>query len=397
MPGLSGYARRRNLSHTACGPKLDAPGPVRGKGEPVSNGNATDSDGNNPLNNVRNVLGFLLAGFGAILSFLGVRSSEVTTVLRNDSLQASLIALILLFGVLAAVWAVATDSKRKLSVLSVAAIGGVLAGVAALVVFAIPITAALLPSGTATRQYFTISGAISLAIACILVLLGIATLVHYGPFWVDQATVLPYEANNGRRRWQRWAESASKLPVHLVDVLILASVVLIAIAAYGAMRLETKSQLSFSSQVGASFTVDGSLATARIDIAATKIPQSDWVFVDVYAMPAETKLTHACALLYKRFTIPSTSAPCMSDPCLYFSRSRYQHLAKCAILSNGSIVPNATGNVDEILSVPFLATEYQDVDIRAEVCSLNEGCAGSPIGQNSRLDWVIPNSSGKPG
>lgn len=376
----------------------------------MSNENATDSDGNNPLNNVRNVLGFLLAGFGAILSFLGVRSSEVTTVLRNDSLQASLIALILMFGVLAAVWAVATDSKRKLSVLSVAAIAGVLAGVAALVVFAIPITAALLPSGTVIRQYFTISGTISLAIACVLVLLGIATLVHYGPFWVEQGPVLPYEANTGRRRWQRrfeasnkrrrwqrWPESASKLPVDLVDVLILASVVLIAIAAYGAMRLETKSQLSFSSQVGASFTIDGSLATARIDIAATKIPQSDWVFVDVYAVPTETKLANVCALLYKRFIIPSTSAPCMSDPCLYFSRSQYQDLAKCAILSNGSIVPNAAGDVDETLSVPFLAAEYQDVDIRAEVCSLNEGCAGSPIGQNSRLDWVIPNYSDKPG
>lgn len=373
------------------------PGPARAKGEPVSNDNSTDSGGNNPLNNVRNVLGFLLAGFGAILSFLGVRSSEVTTVLRNDSLQASLIALILLFGVLAAVWAVTTDSKRKLSVLSVAALGGVLAGIAALVVFVIPITAALLPSGTVIGQYFTLSGTISLAIACVLIVLGIVTLVHYGPFWVEQATALPDEANKMRRWWQRWPEAASKLPVEPVDALILASVVLIGIAAYGAMRLETKSQLSFSSQVGASFTIDGSLATARIDIAATKIPQSDWVFVDVYALPAETKLANACTLLYKRFTIPSTSASCMSDPCLYFSRDPYQRLAKCTILSNGSIVPNATGNVDETLSVPFLAAEYQDVDIRAEVCSLDQGCAGSPIGQNSRLDWVIPNSSDKPG
>ncbi len=363
----------------------------------MSKDNAADSDDHSPFSNVRNVLGFLLAGFGAILSFLGVRSSEVTTVLRNDSLQASLIALILLFGVLAAVWAVATDSKRKLSLLSVMAIGVALAGVAALVVFAIPITADLIPSGTEIRQYFNISGKITLAIACVLLLLGVATLVHYGPFQVEQGAVSPGEPNNGRRWWQRWRESALKLPVDLVDALILASVVLIAIAAYGAMRLETKSQLSFSSQVGASFTMNGSLATARIDIAATKIPQSDWIFVDVYAVPAETNLKNTCALLYKRFTIPDSSAPCATDPCLYFSRPRYQHIAKCAILSNGSIVPNATGNVDETLSVPFLAAEYQDVDVRAEVCSLNEGCAGSPIGQNSRLDWVIPDSSGQPG
>ena len=59
---------------------------------------------------MQNILGFLLAGFGAILSFLGLRSTEVTTVLRNDPGQASLVAAILLAGVLAAVLTVVIDS-----------------------------------------------------------------------------------------------------------------------------------------------------------------------------------------------------------------------------------------------------------------------------------------------
>lgn len=40
----------------------------KGRGAPVP-----DDD---KLTNIRNVLGFLLAGFGALLSFLGIRSSE---------------------------------------------------------------------------------------------------------------------------------------------------------------------------------------------------------------------------------------------------------------------------------------------------------------------------------
>jgi hypothetical protein len=354
----------------------------------------------NALDNVRNVLGFLLAGFGAILSFLGVRSSEVTTVLRNDSLQASLIALILLVGVLAAVSAVATDSSRKISLPSVAAIAVVLIGAAALVVFAIPIEAAP----------FGISGIISLVVGCALVSAGIAALVRFRPFWVEGDAGQPAGSatstgatvrSGGAHGQRRWPESALKWSVDFVDVLILAAVVLIAIAAYGAMRLETRSQLSFSAQVGASFAVNGSLATVSVDISATKIAQSNWVFVDVYAVPAKMNLAGKCSLLYKNFKIPSDDASCTTDPCLYFIQQRYASFLKahCAVLLNGSVVPNATGNVDETLSVPFLAARYQDVDVRAEVCSLSfkRGCEGSPIGQNSRLDWVVPNASSKPG
>jgi hypothetical protein len=371
----------------------------------MSNDNAAGSGGDpatphNRLDDVRNLLGFLLAGFGAILSFLGVRSSEVTTVLRNDSLQASLIALILLLGVLAAVSAVATDSKRKLSLPNVAAIGVMFIGAAALIVFAIPIEAAP----------FTISGTISLVIGCVLMLAGIAALVHFRPFLIkDKDTGQPGEggtsgstvswskppaSGDGRKRPLKWS-------LALVDLLILAGVVLIAIAAYGAMRLETRSQLSFSAQVGASFSMHGSLATVSVNIAATKIAQNDWVFVDVYATPVQINLASTCALLYKNFKIPIGNASCETDPCLYLTQPRYASFlnAHCAVLLSGSVVPNATGNVDETLSAPFLAAKYQDVDVRAEICSLSlkGGCKGSPIGQNSRLDWVVPNSSSKSG
>src|SRR2546430_12343886 len=74
-----------------------------------------DPNGNNSLKDVQNILGFLLAGFAGVLGFLGLRSTEVTTVLRNNSRQASLIALILLFAVLAAVSSVVIRRDEKIS------------------------------------------------------------------------------------------------------------------------------------------------------------------------------------------------------------------------------------------------------------------------------------------
>jgi hypothetical protein len=315
----------------------------------------------NKLNDIRNVLGFLLAGFGAVLTFVGVRSSEVSTILRNDSPQASLIALVLLLGILAAVSAITVNSEKKVSVSSVWAMGAILFGVGALVIFLIPV--GLSP--------FNVSGWISLGIGCLLVLYGTLALLAGFP--------------------SRWHLVDKDHGVGIVDILILASVLLIAIAAYGAIRLESKSQLSFSSQVGASFSTDGPLTTASVDIAATKIPQADWVFVYVYAIPMGISLMNMCESVAPANNVDH----CITDPCgTYFA----DQANICYVLLNGSIVPNATGDVDETLSVPFTTAKFQDVDVRAFICSANnnERCEASLNGQNSRLDWIISTTRGVP-
>jgi len=96
-----------------------------------------DEKGKNNWADVQNLLGFLLAGFGAVLSFVGLRSTEVTTVLRNYPDQASLVALFLLLGVLSAVLIVATDTLgiRTASYLRTAGIILVLFGAGAGCVF----------------------------------------------------------------------------------------------------------------------------------------------------------------------------------------------------------------------------------------------------------------------
>jgi hypothetical protein len=366
----------------------------------------------NSFKDIWNVLGFLLAGFGAVLSFLGLRSAEVTTVLRNDPGQASLIAFLLLLGVLAAVLTVATDSTKRATLSSAVAIVLTLFGVGALVIHAIPVG---LRSGTT----------LSLKIGLVLVSVGIfaliaSTIVTRGKGAADGETQLvwvaimmpPQRVSRPKETTQNQSaegknettpgvrqerqDKSGPPTVRLTVILIMVSVILIAISAYGAMRIETDSQLSFSAQVGASFSTNGRFATVSVNVAATKIPQADWVFIDVYAVPVGTKLMNMCESAVAAIAVGpnNTVDHCMTDPCVgqYFGNPNHPRI--CEVLLNGSIVPNATGNVDETLKAPFLTAKYRDVDVRAEVCSLNNNvCEGSLIGQNSRLDWIISNSA----
>ena len=491
----------------------------------------------NPIGDVQNVLGFLLAGFGAVLSFLGLRSTEVTTVLRNDPAQASLIALMLLLGVLAAVLTVAIDnsSAKRVSWTSVGGVILALLGLGAFVIYLIPVgsSAGLLSLALgyvlasagiivvlisvfmrkrfidAMESFLVLLGVgaiiiyfapvrravglslvpLSLILGCIFVLLGLIFLlpprIVNGPktarfqrkeAMAEESVARAEEtaaraeetagrveqiaagaeasarsrertAGRGEKRGEKkniisaqdkvaiarekatraevkiagaqskianaqekirgpykWYDWQPALCIPLTVVFVLASVIFIAISAYGGMRLETKSQLSFTSQVGATFSVNGSLATVSVDVAATRLAQDDWVFVDVYAVPAGTQLASMCA----KYVIPANvynyrsegeasavqyyTNHCITDPCLYFfPGNNYGWPNECRVILSGSIDPNAAGDVDETLSVPFRITLYEDVDVRPEVCqpNPNEGCRGSVGGQNSRLDWVI--------
>ena len=130
----------------------------------------TDSQQKNPFSDVQNWLGFLLAGFGAVLSFLGLRSTEVTTVLRNDPAQASLIALVLLLGVLTAVLIVAIDNAdaKKVSWTSAAGVVVVLLGIGAFVIYAIPV-------GTSVGLLSLVLGSILVPLGIIILLISIIT------------------------------------------------------------------------------------------------------------------------------------------------------------------------------------------------------------------------------
>jgi hypothetical protein len=509
----------------------------------------SDSAGNgSPVKNifgdVQNLLGFLLAGSGAILSFLGLRSTEVTTVLRNNAIQASLLALIFLLGILAAVltMVIGDTSARLVSWEAAGSLVLALLGAGALVIHLIPVSSApgmrslvlgyalgltgviCLVASTVTRDRFIGMTGLSLALLGVVILAFYIILIHLGKkvdqglmvtslilggislllglillvpprvsrklktaraqrvegnaeesgarnaeaagiteesaaraearaavseermarsrareaagYWdrrqakkdiavaqdkagaarekaaraqgkIADARLKMIRAQEKSRRSYKWYGWQPVPRVPLTSLLIIASVMLIAIGTYGGMRLESKSQLSFSSQVGATFSADGPTTTASIKIAATKLSQKEWIFVYVYAVPTGTKLTSMC----RKYVVPailkneklkgqedktalarSYLEHCSTDPCYYLAPgNREGWPSACDVLLSGTIDPDAAGDVDETLSVPFKTSSYEDVDVRPEVCQFNPAasCEGAETGQNSRLDWVI--------
>ena len=136
--------------------------PLRANRRRLDNGAGKNpfKEGNNPFKDVQNILGFLLAGFGGIISFLGLQSTEVTTVLRNDPVPASVVAAILTAGMLAAVLTVVINSEVAHAVAwpIVIAIGCLLIALGGLLVYSIPASATPSVRSEVTAGLFFLAG-----------------------------------------------------------------------------------------------------------------------------------------------------------------------------------------------------------------------------------------------
>jgi hypothetical protein len=322
-----------------------------------------EAGGKSPFSDVQNILGFLLAGFGGIISFLGLRSTEVTTVLRNDPGPASLIAAFLLLGVLAAVLTVVIDSGtvQKASWSEAIGIAFLLIGFADFIIYAIPASAS--PSQLSEILAPTLSA------------LGIVVLG--GSFWARA------------RAKRRSASQDGTHGIRLTVIFLMISVTLIATSAYGAMRLETASQRSSSAQVAATLNSSGSALT--VQVTASKVEGGGYIWIAVEGLPANLPIATACAGIDS--TLRPDQATCEEDPC---GPQRAQ--ARCVWLMDGSIAPDASGDVDETVNLPIQPGKYQDLDIRASVCN-SFSCGGpnpstEPIPtEGSRVDLLIPEST----
>jgi hypothetical protein len=334
-------------------------------GEAVSVGHAAprvSTPKDNHFSDVQNILGFLLAGFGAVISFLGLRSTEVTTVLRNDPGQATLVAATLLAGVLAAVLTVVIDddTPRKASWADVIGTAFLIIGLADLTIYEIPASAS--PSQL-TEVLAPTFGA-----------LGIVVLV--GSLWVKAKR--RSDARDGTR------DDAHGVPPTII--FLMAGVTLIAISAYGAMRLETASQRSSSAQVAANLNGSGSALT--VHVTASKVQGGGYVWIAVEGLPANPPIATACAGIDS--TLSANQATCEEDPC-----GPHRLQANCVWLMDGSIAPDASGDVNNTVILPIRSGEFQDVDIRASVCT-SSSCGGPNLStepiptEGSRVDVLIP-------
>ena len=432
-----------------------------------SAGTVPESSQNNNWNTVQNLLGFLLAGFGAVLSFIGVRSTEVTTVLRNDPGPASLIALFLLLGVLSAVLIVATDTlgTRNVSLASAVGIILVLFAVGASVVLAIPggetprllslvIGIALVVAGIAFLVVGKIAGNYkkpgagaaagsnkksestsqdSLTrrrpIGIALVVAGIAFLVVGKIAGTDQKPGVSAAAETAKKSESTSQDSdAQRLPdpptaVPLSVIFILASVIFIAISAYGAMRLETNSQRSFDAQVVAGVSMNASGETVSAHVTASRIKNSNYIGITVKGLPriiTVSGLPHiktlaavcqkveenaaGAAAAAKAAAKAATgeakvkaeagagaaaeaskdSITCMDFPCNWLPRN------SCPIVMAATIAPNDNGDVDETLNTPLSVGQFQDIHVQAVICSHAVNSCFPLNASGSQVDVFVP-------
>ena len=294
-----------------------------------------------PLKDMQNILGFLLAGFAGVLSFLGLRSEEVTTVLRNDTRQATLIAFFLLLAALAAVTSVAIPGGHRVSWLCMAGTFFLLLGAGAFVIYKIPV------DSTAKN------GEESLIDGYILASIGASALLV--SIWTPKSSVIPTQF-----------------------VFIMASVILLSTSMYGAMRLEADSQLNSAVQISADVAKDNFDTTLSVHVTASKIREVGYVGITVLGLPSGVPFTALCGTVRVR----KNAASCTEDPCAY--------LNDCVVIFGGTVPPNPSGDVDETISDALITGQYQDITVKASVCRTQEGCTslGSAC---SRVDLHLAN------
>ena len=303
-------------------------------------GNPSDS----PWTDIRNWVSFLIAGFGAVLTFVGFRSTEVSTVLRNDSIQVAVVSVALLLGVLAAIYSLVIDRTTAIPVRQCATIFGSLAGAAVLMVYATPIQVSR--ENAVEQAYAAIGG--------LLIFLSVITEI----------------------KWRSRNSRTTNKQITFIG----ASVVLIGISILGAMRTETDSQLSPAVQVSGEVTNNASGITVSAHVSGVKLGDSRYVELQILGLLSGGNESKQCKAVRQHPTTAScTEAPCTEN----YSENQ------CQLLVNGTVQPDASGNVNETISNGVTPGKFQDIAIVGLVCDSNKGC--DPLSKHgSRFDLRLP-------
>lgn len=163
-------------------------------------------------------------------------------------------------------------------------------------------------------------------------------------------------------------------PVSWQLVLIIASVILIACSMYGAIRLETASQLNSDVQLGAQVTKSASDTALSVHVTASKVRNIGYIGIYVLGLPSTVHMADVCS----RFTTLIHRGRCTDIPCAYLGNS-------CEHVMDGTVTPDAAGDINETLTASLITGKFQDIYVQAVVCS-SEGVCQKVSQAGSRLD-----------
>ncbi|HCU95284.1 MAG TPA: hypothetical protein DHU96_22270 [Actinobacteria bacterium] len=307
---------------------------------------------------MRNLLGFLVAGFAGALNLLGLKSAEIGVVLRNQSFRVSIVAIFLLAGILAAVASVFVKSGEH---------------------HWIPVRVVL-------TVLLPLISLFSLSIWMIPSPFGANTAEHYASVWVSVALWVISAALLG---WtiatasELRKDRLKKLPdlLNLQSLLLVAAVMLTSTATYGVLRLETISQASTVAEIGDTLQAAGQDDALSISISAAKLSTSEWLGINVMAAPRRWNLKSMCRSRQVRAwkTQHGVAVTCQQDPCYYFGNA-LPWAGRCTELSEDVIPPDASGGVQRTIQVLLSPRAFQHVQVTAVTCEPPPiiAVAGSP-------------------
>jgi hypothetical protein len=326
---------------------------------------------------IQGIVGAVVAGFAAVLSFIGVKSTEISDILRNQEPVIGIVSFAFLLSILAAVFAVLerdphagkwpTKGFTIVTLLLIASVGPILT-----VVIQIPLVTTPLQA-----RFGATAGSVMIAIAVVLLVIGWRPLTDAER---DQAA-----AARGLGRWYRRARVWTRGDFDRQRYFVLASILLLAVAAYSALRIESASQSTPFAQLTAKLTVSGpgpGMDVLSVSAASQKVPVADRVQITVRGLPRGASISAICQ------GQPSPGPdmfPCSVDPC------RFMY---CKTLVGWMLPPDGTGSVSETLVLPFSAQLYQRlevIDLLCEPTRVQGLCVQqSSVGTNLEIQVAAP-------
>ena len=333
--------------------------------DPAADAESPAASAKGVVQTAQSLLGFLITGFAAALSFIGIKSTELASILRNQETKIGLlVALPFLFSIITAILSIfkgrATHSEEDWPTnrLAIASLLFPFAVVLSLPAFIrIPFTTT---DGQVRASIIASAGAIILA-----VIIG---------FRKDSLGKVRY-------KWGKWSIRHFNLQLYL----ILASVLFLTIALYAALRLESASQATPTAQLDGSVTlVKNGSAVLSLSVESTKVPVPDRIDITVTGLPRTVTIAEICKGT-KGAQAPLSNSSCAADPCSH-------RRSICQSLAGWGVPPDATGAIREVLTLPFSSSTYQRLHIEDSLCERAgeaSQCTDTTTG-GTHLDIQVP-------
>jgi hypothetical protein len=352
--------------------------------------------GGAPIDRVKAVTSLVVVGFAGVMSYIGLQGTDLTTVMRNQSLLVQFMGLFLLLAVVTAILSIfVRDLGTGRFTFGMEL--GIIFGQFAL----FPLIEAITPIPFITSQAQTTAG---WAVAAALAIVGFALFVASMP---QAESARPDGAGTGAPGSEagaliRTEETGTFLEpghrsrsgrllhrpadqTHFYIFLLVVSLLFTAVAIYTGLRLEVRNQLAVGVGLQANLQQTGSHGVVTLDVSASRLAAEDFVVVNVTALESHPSITSACGDVP---TVPGDYS-CAADPC----SSNYPNAARyCDSLVGWDVPPDAAGNVDRQLTFPFSTATYQRLHIETYTCerSTLKTAAVCDLGQSNHIDLAVP-------